>query len=216
MDEIFEKLMDSAGVPAGDREATLVKLRALKRQYPNETPARLFSRARKEGAPIPPARCTHGVPHGECVTCDSKIGPRIYFTSGGDRVHSRPTCDTLRSEGGPIEAVRTDISGRERCPQCAAAPSRRAATTRAATSRPVATRPVSRRLGTGPPPPRIFAGQSPVPLDAAAPPGVGDRIEWGGYIGEVTAITESGVRFTVEGISLTAPWGDTARVRKQP
>src|SRR5688500_8825312 len=109
MDEVFQRLMESAGVAPESHEATLAKLRALKREYPTETPARLFARARKEGAAIPVSRCLHGVARGECVSCASKIGARKYFTAAGRYIHARPTCDELRSADGgdvnPIEVV---------------------------------------------------------------------------------------------------------------
>ncbi|MGH9225435.1 MAG: hypothetical protein ACRD2W_17000 [Acidimicrobiales bacterium] len=209
MDEIYLKLIQGAGVPAEAQKATVSRLRALKREYPNETPARLFARARKEGAAIPPSRCPHGVVRGDCVSCDSKIGARRYFTAGGSHLHTRPTCDALRSgeeKGVLIEAIRVDAAlgdGRAACEACATVAPRRAATTRPRAAKVVA-RPV------------FVPGRGPVPLDQSKPPAVGDQIEWSGYAGEITEVTDRGVHFFVDGITLAAPWGDRARVKRAP
>lgn len=203
MDDVFERLMDAAGVPPDARPETLKRISALKVRYPTETPARLFDRARKEGAPIPPPRCVHGVPRGHCVACEARIGARYYFTAASDQVHTTPTCSALVGSAGaaPIE-VASVPDGREPCPQCVKAP-----TVRRARIAPTASRSAPRSL-------RVPA-VGPAELVATDPPAVGDRILWGGYAGVVTDITERGVRLSVDGITLTAPWGDRATIRKQ-
>lgn len=202
MDDVFGRLMDAAGVPEDARPETLKRIAAIKLRYPNETPARLFDRARKEGAPIPQSRCAHGVARGNCVACDARIGARYYFTAGPSEAHTTPTCAELAGAPAPIE-VATSAGSRDQCAQCAKAPA-----VRRARIAPVAARPAPRSLRE----PRV----GPAELVATNPPSIGDRIVWGGYSGVITEVTERGVRLSVDGITLTAPWGDRATVRKQP
>ena len=224
MDDVFLKLMDSAGVPEDARDATLGKLRALRTRYPGETPARLFARARSEGAAIPPSRCIHGVVRGECVTCDAKIGERFYYTTGGSHLHKKPTCEALKSGqdrgarwgGGsaPVEVVgsQADVADiHELCSHCFTTRAPRATATRRTSTPARSTSSPGRAV-------RIPATlpQGPKPLDAGAPPSVGDQIDWGGYSGVVTNVSDRGVGLDVGGITLTAPWGDRARIRRKP
>ena len=208
MDEVFERLMDSAGVPDEDRAGTLAKLHALKVRYPRETPARLFARAKREGAPIPLSRCPHRVRRGECVACDGRVGARSYFTANGEQAHTTPLCAPLASASPePIESIPASSGdGREPCPICVKTVTRRATTHRTPPARTPQARAAASSL-------RPLVG--PAPLDPESPPAEGDRIEWGGYSGTVTRISERGVTVTVEGVTMTAPWGDRATVRKQ-
>jgi hypothetical protein len=197
--------MDAARVPNDARPETLKRIAALKVRYPNETPARLFDRARKEGAPIPAPSCPHGVPRGNCVACEGRIGARYYFTAAGDEEHTTPTCPALTSAAAAIEVAATP-TGRDQCSRCAKATAvRRARTTPVSRARPVQA--AVRRLGV----PAV----GPAELVSTDPPTVGDRIIWGGYQGVVTDVTDSGVRLSVDGITLTAPWGERATIRKQ-
>jgi hypothetical protein len=208
--------MDEVDVPDDARSATLAQLNALKARYPNDTPARLIYRARREGSAIPASRCTHGVRRGECVACDARIGARQYFTASGSELHTTPVCAVLAwrpvapaSAGGkrePIEVVGVDdavAADRTSCPQCVKAPARARAPRKAAT--PATPRPRS-----------IGPKHAPVELVATAPPAVGDRIDWGGYSGVVSEVSDRGVTLSVDGITLTAPWGDRATIRRQP
>ena len=206
MDEVFERLMDAASVPPDARPETLKRIAALKVRYPHETPARLFDRARKEGAPIPAPQCAHGVPRGHCVACDPRLKARYYFTASGGEVHTTPTCRALGgSANGAIEVITAAdrvADGREPCPTCAKTPVvRRARTT------PVVAKPRPRSL---------IPTEGPAELVATAPPAIGDRIIWGGYSGLVSDVTDHGVRLSVDGITLTAPWGERATIRKLP
>jgi len=206
VDEVFERLMDAARVPPDARAETLKRITALKGRYPNETPARLFDRARKEGAPIPPPRCPHGALRGTCVACDGRIGARYYFTAGADEEHTTPACAALAGASSPIEVALTP-TGRNPCARCAKAPPARRARAGAGAAPATRSRPVAR--------PRVPV-TGPAELVATDPPAVGDRIIWGGYQGVVTDVTERGVRLSVDGITLTAPWGERATIRKQP
>jgi len=222
VDEVFLKLMESAGVAEGARDETLAQLHTLRTRYPGETPARLFARARKEGGAIPASRCLHGIVHGDCVACNAKIGERFYFISAGTLVHQRPTCAALASErarsgGAAVEVTRSrtiEAGDLALCTECA--PSRASRTPRASTTR---RSPPSRSTPAVTGQARIVrpsaqVAQGPKPLDAAAPPAIGNEIDWGGFTGVVTAITDRGVTLDVDGVILTAPWGDRARVRR--
>lgn len=172
MDDVFGRLMDEVDVPDDARSTTLAQLHSLKARYPNDTPARLLYRARREGSAIPPSRCTHGVRRGECVACDARIGARHYFTASGDEVHTTPVCAVLAwrpkaepSAGGKREPIAVDgvddaVAGeRTRCPQCVKAPARARAPRKASAP---ATAPRPRPLGR----------KAPAELTASAPPAV--------------------------------------------
>lgn len=213
VDDVFGRLMDTTDVPVNARSATLATLNALKVRYPHDTPARLLYRARREGAAIPTGRCAHSVPRGECVACDAKIGARYYFTASDRHLHTTPKCAALGSSPGgvapppgkrePIEVVTVEAGvpeDRERCPLCVKA-SPRPRTPRKATT--TTRRAVVPKIG-------------PAELIASSPPAVGDNIDWGGFSGTITDVNERGVSLSVDGVTLTAPWGDRATVRRQP
>lgn len=208
MDDVFGRLMDEVNVPDEARSATLATLHALRVRYPQDTPARLLYRARREGAAIPASRCPHGVVHGQCVGCDARIGTRYYATASGTYVHTTPKCGALGSAadgaaptGGkrePVDVVAVD-EGRDRCPQCIKAPARARAPRKPATSQARS----------------IAPKHAPAELTPDSPPAVGDRLDWGGYSGVITSIGDRGVSVSVDGVTLTAPWGDRATVRRK-
>jgi hypothetical protein len=203
--------MDAAGVADEKRPEILSTLRSLRVRYPNETPARLFARAQKQGAPIPPSRCIHGVVRAECVACNPKIGPRWYFTTGDSLAHTTPICGALVNgrERAPVDVASTPPDWLEQCAQCA-----KPMVTRARAAAP------SRSRARSAPPPRPAhlrlqrAANEPRDLSPSSPPAIGDRIDWGGFSGVVTNVTDRGVAFSVDGVTLTAPWGDRATLHK--
>ncbi len=218
VDDVFERLMDAAGVAGDDRGATLSKLHELRARFPRETPARLFDRARREGAPIPVPRCPHRVRRGECVACEPRIGERQYYTASGDHVHTTPACSVLAA--GKFEPIETGAGdGREVCTVCAKAPAAaRTATARPATrrARPSSAARASTAAASvnGPARRAVLPLVRPEELAPSSPPGVGDRIDWGGFTGVVTNVGDRGVTLSVDGVVLTAPWGDRATVHR--
>ena len=177
VDDVFGRLLDEVDVPGDARSAMLAELNSLKARYPNDTPAHLLYRARREGSAIPPSRCTHGVPRGECVACDARIGARYYFTASGGEVHTTPVCTVLAwrptaapSAGGRREPIAVDgVDGvlhgeRTSCQQCAKRP------TRARSRRTPAAAPA-------PPPRTVGHTRAPAELSASTPPAVGDGLD---------------------------------------
>ena len=199
--------MDSTGVPADARPEVHAVLKRLRVRYPGETPARLFDRARKEGAPIPAPRCPHRVRRGECVACEPRLGARQYFAAGSDHVHTTPSCAVLvATRPEPIETGPAE--GREPCPQCVRVVAPRSVRrTAAAPARSTRTTGLASRSNI----PKI----GPEELSQSSAPAVGDNIDWGGFSGVVTGVTDRGVTLNVDGITLTAPWGDRATVRRR-
>ena len=212
MREVFENLMASAGVSDADRPTVLRALMALRTKHPNDTPARLFERARKAGAPIPTARCDHGVVRGQCVVCDVEIGTRFYFTGGGTHVHSTPTCEALaagqekvRRRGGNPEVIETVrhyelLSGRSPCRQCLRGQVN-GASSDAVTSIRWSAEGGQQALAAA-------WSSKAVRLSAEAPPRRGQRIAWAGYSGPVQELTDDGVQISTGGLRLHIGWGE--------
>jgi hypothetical protein len=216
VDDVFGRLMDEVYVPDDARSAMLAQLNSLKACYPNDTPAYLLYRARREGAAIPPSRCTHAVQRGECVACDARIGARYYFTASGGEVHTTPVCAVLAwrpkaapSAGGNREPIAVDgVDGvvhgeRTSCQQCVKRPAR-------------ARSPRTPATATAPRPRTVGRTSAPAELSASTPPAVGDGIDWGGYSGVITDVGDRGVSLSADGVTHTAPWGDRATIRRQP
>lgn len=206
MEDVFNRLIDSAGVADGDRRAVLALLCSLRSRFPADTPARLFERARHEGAPIPPARCRHGVLHGECVDCDGTIGTRFYFTGRATHLHATPTCPALagglaarRPQGSHPDLIasvpRYDafLDVRDPCHRCLADELERGAPPEA----------------EAPPPPALRR------LSRDAPPPVGERLVWGGYSGPVTEVSGDGALIRVGGFGLLVAWGEYVVAQSQ-
>ena len=124
------RLLDGADLADDARAVTLARLRALQELYPQETPARLLLRARREGAAVPASRCPHGVGRSDCVACDARIGGRIYFTASGAHAHATPKCKAILKPGvsrEPIQVIPVEdgpAGERERCTLCTKAPPR--------------------------------------------------------------------------------------------
>lgn len=213
-DAVLQRLLRAAGTADTAMSKAMRALRSLRAEYPSETPAGLLHRARKRGAPIPPMRCAHHVIRGECVACDPMLGERFYFSSGGTHIHTTPACTALemgqekvRRRGGtcaPIEVVRIWTGLVDRRDPCRVCFGRRLVKSRVKVP---SARPVW-RPAVGP----RASSLALATLVSTRPPPAGTRIAWSGYEGIVVSTSGRGVDFSSEGLQMTVPWGERARL----
>ncbi len=209
MDDVFDRLMQSAGVADGDRARVLKLLQSLRGHHPRDTPARHVRTRTPRGCSYPTAHCQHGVARGECVVCDPKIGTRFYFTGGGTHVHSTPTCRALadgqekvRRRGGNPDVI--DVVPRYSGFLDARDPCRHCLPTRGSIAPKV-----------GPTSPRKHA-ETRAELRQLTPkdtPAIGQRVDWGGYSGPVVEVASDGLRIATGGFRMFIAWGEYVRVQ---
>lgn len=213
-ERVLQRLVEAAGVPNEHQKGVMKSLRKLRRRYPTDTPAAIFHRGRRQGLPVPPSRCEHHVPRGQCVVCDRALGHRLHFTGGGTHVHSTPACPALvqgqrkvELRGGSCEPIEVlplwSSAGRRRDPCKACLPGGIPAAPASSTNR---RRGASRaRRGA-----EQARGRVPKlrTLTRDESPSVGTTVTWNGYEGEVVGSSERGVHLSVPRIQLTIPWGE--------
>lgn len=213
---VWAQMMERNGVRPADRPALAKQLSRLRKEYPGETPAGLFHRARKRGAPIPPPRCIHHVWRGDCVVCDPLVGQRLYFTSGGTHIHSTPACRSLsigqekvRRRGGvqsPIEVVRVYAGVTDRRDPCKTCFSGRVGHSQPTLPGSA----LSRRSQAKPARAKRGKQARLVTITRGSPPATGTPITWLGYEGVVVGTCERGLQIAVDGARTTISWGDRA------